>query len=163
MGGLFVVILYIITTVVVGASVRTPMPTRTAYGPSNEFYPVSAVRASFILSAGGESSAAVSTDNDSIIVAWDPEFRGPSMIPQALLWSHGYHDGNGARYWSVTDLKRNPGSRWTQHDLYRRQPRRLLTGLLDIAKDANATLNLKPIATQEPVLWLESAWMNNMD
>ena len=130
-----------------------------AYGPANEFYPVSAARAAVIMSAWGESATAVATcTNTPLIVAWDPNFLGRNKIPEALLWTHG-HASHGVEYWSITDFYRNPTSRWNQHDLYRRQPRRILVGLLDLANDANATLDLTPLVPREPVLWLESMWL----
>ena len=159
----------------VGHGARPPAPPGrcgTAYGPSYEFYPVTAARATALLEAWGTDHYRSSLDrrrsygrdgggddDNDIIIAWDPAFRGARHAPEALLWSYGHrHCDTGARYWSVTALLRNPTSRWQQADLFHRQPMRLLQGLLDIADDANATLDLAALAPTEPVLWLESVW-----
>ena len=134
----------------------------SAYSSLSEFYPVSIKRASLIMRAWGKSPPVLTnviTNDEPLIVAWNPEFRARWKIPEALIWSCAHHDKERGDCWYLTDLHWNPISSWSQSDIHRRQSKRILEGLLDIAGDANATLDLSHIAQKEPVLWLESVWM----
>ena len=140
-----------------------------AYNPRDEFYLVTPSRAFYILNAWNIKSAAAEAraswpahyNAPPLIIAWDPEFLGPERVPEAVLYADATNDARAPqKCWQVCNVFRNPYSCRTAANVHAQQPFRLLHGLRDFARDANATLNFSSIAAKEPVLWLESCFAN---